>query len=133
MPVHPDALQWGYFANRPSVLKFVSIQRPFPYGIQPAPDSEFLSGGRSLLAEPLANHQRESWEQGHRVRQHHANALLSDYAFDEAYKPAKLGSPIARGAAFTALSADHLLFALAGSSGDPTPWIEGSGIFRFSY
>ena len=27
------------------------------------------------------------------MRQHHANALLSDYAFDEAYKPAKLVLP----------------------------------------
>jgi len=48
------------------------------------------------------------------VRRHHANALLSHDAFDEAYNPANLGSPIARGAAFPALPADHVFLLLQG-------------------
>lgn len=85
------------------------------------PNRELSDRGRGLLVEPLANHQRESREQGHRVRQHHANALLPHNAVDEALKCARLGSAIPWAAATPAVSADNVLPAHTGSSGDPTP------------
>src|ERR1700722_12239304 len=81
------------------------------------PNRELSDRGRGLLVEPLANRQRESREQGHRVRQHHANALLPHDAVDEALKCTRLGSAIPWAAATPAMSADTVLPAHTGSSG----------------
>jgi len=91
-------------------------------------NSELHDSGRSLLVEPLANHQRESREQGHRVRQHHTNALLSHDAVDEVYQGARLGAAIFWNAAISAMPSDNVLPALTDSAGDPTPPVPSSSV-----
>ena len=95
------------------------------------PNRKLSDRGRGLLVEPLANHQRESREQGHRVRQHNANALLAHDAFDEALKCARLGSAIPWATATPAMSADNVLPALTSSASDSTSQIKNGSIVEF--
>ena len=95
------------------------------------PNRKLSDRGRGLLVEPLANHQRESREQGHRVRQHNANALLAHDAFDEALKCARLGSAIPWDAAIPAMSVDNVLAALTSSASDSTSQIKNGSIVEF--
>lgn len=103
--------------------------QPTASGVRPI--VSFLIVAVGLLVEPLANRQRESREQGHRVRQHHANALLPHNAVDEALKCARLGSAIHWAAATPAVSADNVLPARTGSYSDPTPQIKDGCIVEF--
>ena len=95
------------------------------------PNRELSDRGRGLLVEPLANRQRESREQGHRVRQHHANALLPHDAVDEALKCTRLGSAIPWAAATPAMSADNVLPALTSGASDSTSQIKDGSIVEF--
>ncbi len=114
------------------MLKFVpKIVDDFAATIRLATNYQLSGSGRSLLVEPLENHQRKSWKQGHRVRQHRTNGLVPHYALDEVRKSAQLGSAIPWPVAFSAVPTDHILLVLTRIPSDSAPQTKDGCIAQF--
>jgi hypothetical protein len=78
-----------------------------PSGLRSIPLS-VLNGRHRLFAVPLANHQRESWEQGHRMRRHRTDDCVAHGGFDQNPKSARLGATVSRIAASLVMPADYI-------------------------